>query len=83
MTTRAGTVLIKSTNGDDTHYDLRLDNQDRGSENSCDYPTYLDQDGNDYSLDQITLNQRACIRLKANTAVSGELHVTNCIRTMQ
>ena len=63
-----GTVLVKSTNGDDAHFELRLDNLDRGTEDSCDYPTYLDQDENNYRLDILTLDNRACIRM-ANSAV--------------
>ena len=62
-------MLIKSTNGDDSHYELQLDNQDRGTETSCDYPTYLDQDGNTYALDVLVLNNRACIRLDPDSSV--------------
>ena len=54
-----GTVFIESEIGDDIYKYLYVDNQDRGSINVCNYPTYI----NSTILYHLYLHNRSCVRL--------------------
>lgn len=51
-----GTVYVQSDVGVDRWRELWIDNLNRGSENSCDYPTLIENT----LLDNIHLNNKAC-----------------------
>ena len=58
-----GTTYIQTTFGTDVHRELRLNNQNRGSENACHYPTYLDESDDTYDFNVVDLTKRACLKI--------------------
>lgn len=54
-----GTVLAKTTLGDDVFTEIWIDNVNRGNVDSCDYPTKL---VNIVSVDVLHLQKKACAK---------------------
>ena len=60
-----GTTYVQSTLGTEIHRQLRLNNQNRGTENACNFPTELDESGDSYHFDLVELTNRACLRINS------------------
>ena len=58
-----GTVYLQYDNDVSVHRELRVDNLNRGSTESCDYATILNETDTDYDFVKLDLRRKACLQI--------------------